>query len=114
MLGLVVDAWGGDAAARAMLEAQAIARPRDAASWPGARASPTGRATEGPPTCSGISPTSRARSRARAGGRSRRDRCPATGVAAGQVWGPYGIYTYRRPTPGALLLPGMPQIVWAD
>ena len=35
-------------------------------------------------------------------------------AVTGVTWPPYGIYTYRRPTPSALLLDGMPQLVLKD
>ena len=115
MLGLVVDAWGGDAGARATLDAQAHASPRDVPllTWSARLADRFGDPHEADVF------RFLADMQTLEGGTGGTEVDIVTDVRppranAGTTWGPYGIYTYRRPTPGALLLPGMPQIVWAQ
>ena len=114
-LGRVVDAWGGDEAARAALEAAAYASPRDVRllAWSARLADRAGDhdradlfrylANIQSPQAGSLGTEVKIVTEIR----------PPMGVA-GTAWVPYGIYTYRRPTPGALLLPGMPQITWAS
>ena len=109
----IVAAWGGDTAAREALDAAAYASPRDTwlLGWCARIADRFGDAA------AGIDFRYLADIQASQAGTNGLEVKIVSEVqppdsVAGTAWPPYGIYTYRRPTPGALLLSGMPQIVW--
>jgi tetratricopeptide (TPR) repeat protein len=114
-LELVIAAWGGDADARASLEALLVDRPRDGtlAGWCARVAAHDG----------DLEAAAGFRAWANTVAIFRGllgfevevvDDPGAGGPVAGATWPPYGIYTYRRPTLSDHLLPGLPHLQFVE
>jgi O-antigen ligase/Tfp pilus assembly protein PilF len=110
---LGVTAWAGDASAFATLRTMAVAQPRNTAivGWCARLAAHAGDASAAAtyrywleiisPYSSSLGLEVRVT-----------DELTPGGSPAGAIWQTYGIYTYRRPTPADLLLPGLPHAEW--